>query len=164
MSLKLYEIHADYEQLMDEARAYAAEHDGEIPPELDAAIEEVSATYEAKVINCGHMYKNITAEAEAIKAEEKRLADRRKGLEREAEWLKSYISREALPGVKYNYPTLAISWRSSKETIILNEAEIPEEFCRVKIEPNKTEIKKAILAGRTVPGAQVENKQTIQIK
>lgn len=42
---------------------------------------------------------------------------------------------------------------------------IPESFCRVKVEPNKTAIKEALKAGTSVPGAVLGNgSETLQIR
>lgn len=47
--------------------------------------------------------------------------------------------------------------KSPAKVIITDEAAIPEEFVRVKREPNKTAIKEALVEGKDVPGATLSN-------
>ena len=42
--------------------------------------------------------------------------------------------------------------------------DLPPEFLRQKLEAKKTDIKKALKAGRTVPGAVLVEKQNLQIR
>jgi hypothetical protein len=162
--LSLYAIREDYEQLIEQAMAEAAENEGVISDALAEALEEVSESLESKIINCGHAYKNRLAEAEAISAEVKRLQARAKAANGAAEWLKRYIERNATAGTKFNYTTISIGWRKSQETVISDEALIPQEYCKIKVEPSKSLIKEAIVKGIDVPGAQVVEKINIQIK
>jgi len=164
MSLSLYAIREDYELIMEQVRQAASENDGVIPAELDELLESVEADLELKIVNCGHAYKNRLAEAEAIRAEEKNLAARRKSLEGEADWLRRYIERNCTKGEKFTAPTVSISWRKSKAVEITDESLIPEDLCKIKVEPSKTLIKAAIDGGQTVPGAAIVENLNLQIK
>jgi DNA repair exonuclease SbcCD ATPase subunit len=59
---------------------------------------------------------------------------------------------------KYTLPeaTLSLSQRPS-HVIITDEAMLPDDFVRTKTEPNKTDIKIALLNGLEVPGAVLSN-------
>lgn len=46
---------------------------------------------------------------------------------------------------------------------VINENEIPMEFLRTKVEPEKTKIKAALKAGQEVPGAVLEKSQAISM-
>jgi hypothetical protein len=162
--IKLYDIRAEYDSAMAYAREVAEQNEGVLPDDLSDMLDGLAEDMESKVLNCGAMYKNALASAEAIDSEIKRLTARKKALTGEAEWLKGYIERHALPGVKYETAMCSIGWRKSQETVIDDMALVPQEYCRIKIEPTKSEIKKAILAGGEVPGARVVNKNSIQIK
>jgi len=47
--------------------------------------------------------------------------------------------------------------KSPAKVIITDESAIPDEFVRVKREPNKTAIKEALVGGKDVPGATLSN-------
>jgi hypothetical protein len=49
--------------------------------------------------------------------------------------------------------------------IVVNEAELPDEFVKIERKPNKTAIGNALKAGMQVPGASLSNGgETIQIR
>lgn len=59
---------------------------------------------------------------------------------------------------KWVLPEATLSIRSTPASVhVLDEAQIPDEFWRVKREPNKTAIKEALLDGTEVPGATLSN-------
>ena len=57
-----------------------------------------------------------------------------------------------------------ISFRTSESVKIYNETLLPEEYFRVKKEPAKNEIKKAIQAGEEIDGAKIVINKKLQIK
>jgi len=164
MSLTLYEVNELYETIIEQAMAEAAENEGVIPDELADALEEIEASREQKFLNCGHYYKNKMAETEAFDAEIKKLQARKKSSAFAAEWAKNHIMKYLPEGEKYSSSTVALGWRKSEAVEITDTAAIPEELCKITIEPSKTAIKTAIKAGQVVPGAQLINKLNLQIK
>lgn len=166
MALSLYEIDQQYQEAIDRALALAEETDGIVEEALSDDIDSLYEQREAKIINTAHYIKNCRAEAEAIKLEERRLADRRKRLENSGEWGERYLASILDPGEKYAAPTAAISWRASASTVIDNADAIPSQYVEVVTERkiDKNGIKAAIKSGVEITGAHVETKQTIQIK
>jgi len=125
-----------------------------------------------KLENTALYIKNLLAEAEAIKAEEKNLAERRKAKENKAESLKKYIAA-ALSGGKFETAKVNISFRKSEAVEIQNPAELIfylenmgfDDCINYKAPEIKlTGVKKLIKEGRELPGAAVVEKQNIQIK
>ena len=125
-----------------------------------------------KLENMALWYKDLCAEAAAIRAEEVNLAARRKACENKAERLKAYLS-ELLAGDKFKTPRVACSFRASKALQIQDE----ESFIKTMIEQqhfeylsykqptvNRTEITNAIKAGLVVEGAELVEKNNISIK
>ena len=112
--------------------------------------------------------KSLEAEAEAMKAEAKKLADRREAKERKAERLRSYISNsmQALGDTKLETAKVALSFRKSESVDVYDPVLLPAEFTKTKttVTPDKTAIKAAIKAGQEVAGATLEIKQNLQIK
>lgn len=112
--------------------------------------------------------KSLEAEAEAMKAEAKKLADRREAKERKAERLRSYISNsmQALGDTKLETAKVALSFRKSESVDVYDPVLLPAEYTKTKttVTPDKTAIKAAIKAGQEVAGAMLEVKQNLQIK
>lgn len=160
--MKLYEI--DYELEMALSGAIDPETGEILNDELLERIEALSLAKENKIEDCLLFYKGALAEAVAIKAEEKALAERRKALENKAEWIKGYVA-SSLQGNPFNTTRVKASFRKSEETVIEDINLLPEIFLKYKNpEADKTAIKKAIKGGETIPGAHIEEKLNMSIK
>ena len=84
--MKLYELTNDYMDLL-----YAIDNE-EIPEEaITDTLEAITASIEEKADNIACMLKGLEAEAQAIKAEEDRLKERRQAKERAYEKIKAYL-------------------------------------------------------------------------
>lgn len=136
------------------------------------AFAELKLARDEKIEGMALWFKNLIAEASAIRAEEIALAERRKGLERKADSLKQYLG-EILSGGKFSTARVACSFRKSKSVDIQDEAEFIRtmeetqhfEFLKYSAPTvNKTEIANALKAGVDVPGAQLIEKQNLSIK
>lgn len=166
--MKLYEIANDYLALMQ-----AIEND-EIPEEAIAdTLEAIVAEIEDKADNIACLLKNIDADIVAIKAEETRLAERRKVKEKSAERIKQYLS-DVLQSAAIDKVETArnrITFRKS-ESVELDEGafvawamENNNDLLTYSApKANKTEIKKALKGGAEIVGAQLVSKNNIQIK
>lgn len=140
------------------------DNSGEILFDADN-LEELEGEYLDKLEACGIYCKNEQAEIEAMKAEEKRLADRRRVKENKVKRLKEYMlqSMEATETKKLDTPKCYISTRKSQKVVIDNEAKIPRQYIKVTESVNKTEIKKALKNG-TVDGAHIEESVNLTLK
>ena len=109
--------------------------------------------------------KDIVAEADAVKAEAKKLYDRARVLDNKAEQLKTYISN-ALEGNKFKTERCSVSYRKSSGVVIDDVHMLPVEVWKDLTEDwiSKTKIKEFIEAGKEVKGAHIEEKQSIIIK
>lgn len=166
--MKLYEIANDYVALMQ-----AIEND-ELPEEAVAdTLEAISGELETKADNIACLLKNLDAECVAIKAEEARLAERRKAKENMHDRIKQYLS-EVLQRTGIDKVETArniITFRKS-ESVELDDDTFFEWAVNNRSDlltysapkPNKTEIKKALKAGTEIVGAQIVSKQNIQVK
>ena len=128
------------------------------------AFEELSIEREVKIENICLWIKNLTAEAEAIKAEKLALEARQKAKTNKIDSLKRYISTY-LEGSKFETARVKVSFRKSESLEYEDVYKIPEEYLKYK-EPdvNKTELKNAIKKGLKVEGVSIVEKQNIQIK
>ena len=129
--------------------------------------EELAMERDEKIENICLWIKNLNAEAEALKAEKDAFAQRQKAAESKAENLKKYIA-SYLCGTAFKTSKVAVSFRKSVSVELsddINISSLPDEYLRFKEpEVNKTEIKKALSAGKVIAGAFLVEKQNIQIK
>ena len=160
----LYKLGEEYNRLLDELLETANE-DGEVNLDISKQLEEIHGAFTEKAVSVATVYHSLEQEAERYKAEEKRLAEIRRKLERHAEAIKGYLARECInTGVeKIGGVSANISFRTSEKTVIDNEAEIPDEYWRVKREPDLSAIKAAIKAGKEIEGAHLQSFKNIQI-
>lgn len=165
MAFTLYEISAELEKAWNSA---IDPDTGEIINE-DALqeLEQLGMQREEKLENLALFYKNLSAEAEALKAEKMRLAARQAAAEKKAEGIKKYIteSMDSAGGEKIKTSKVAIGWRKSESVQINAGAFLPDEYLTYKEpEPNKAAIKKALKAGTSIDGATLVTTNNIQIK
>lgn len=166
--MKLYELTNDYLALLD-----AIDHE-EIPEEAIAdTLESITACIEDKADSIACLLKNLDADIVAIKAEEARLAERRKAKEKSHERIKQYLSdtlqRAGLD--KIETARNRITFRKSESVEVDEESFIAWAqknrddlltYSAPKV--NKTEIKKALKNGAEIVGAELRVNQNIQIK
>lgn len=159
---------------------YESALDSVVDPETGEINEEqANALWEdrdTRVEQFARWIKNQEAEAEALKAEEKRLAERRKVLENAASRGRAYIQR-ILDGSKFWCTAASISYRTVKAVEIANNAALirwaeetgNDQILKLK-EPeiSKTELKRLLEADGPVKVpeelAQIVTRQSMQIK
>lgn len=148
---------------LDESRVVDTES-GEI---IDLeAIATLEMERDKKIENLGCWYKNLLADAEALKAQKNAFAEREKAAKAKAESLKGFLGRY-LNGKKFETAKVAMSFRKSEAVEFDAKCigDVPEEFLKFKDpELDKVAVKKAIKAGETVPGCELVARQNLQIK
>jgi Skp family chaperone for outer membrane proteins len=162
--MTLYEIKREIEEAIDAMFASVDEETGEVSEDAVNKLAELNAARDEKLDNIGAYIKNLMAEAEAIKAEEKKLADRRRVIENKVERLKAYVA-SILGGQKWSSARVAYSFRKS-EKVIVDENNLPKTYMVKKVEfaPDKKTIKELLKSGKKIRGAYIEESQNIQIK
>lgn len=159
--MKLYELTDDYLRLMEMAE--------ELDPEtFRDTLESIQESIEDKVENTAKVIKSIEADVQAIKEEEKRLAERRRVLETKVIKIKEYLQNELeKAGIdKVKRPLITVSIQNNPPKVeIVDEKSLPFEF--MIPQPAKVD-KKAILEklknGEHVPGATLVQERGIRIR
>lgn len=104
--------------------------------------------FEEKAEKVAHYIKYLEAITEARKAEAKRIRVLASMSEKQGDKLRNYLIREMqrVNKTKIEGVTCKLSMRKKQPSICLKvePEELPDEFKRVKIEPNLTEIRKAL--------------------
>lgn len=132
-------------------------------------LNELQIERDTKVENVALWIKDLKAEAEAIKAEKLKLAERQKVTENKAESLKKWLTY-ALNGEKFKTARCAISFRNSESVEVTEEGlenlmkEHDELLTYKTPEPNKTAIKQALKDGLSVDGVQLVQNTSVIIK
>lgn len=117
--------------------------------------------------------KDLKAEADAVKAEADKLNTRKKALDNKIESIKAWLLY-ALDGGKLTTPRCKVYQTHSQRVSItdenvlcnfINSLERPDTYLRFK-EPelNKDAIKKALKDGAVIPGAALEETESVVIK
>lgn len=135
-------------------------------------LESLHLEREQKIENIALYVKNLTSEAAAIRAEEKALAERRKAKENKAESLKQYLSF-ALDGAKFETPKVNVSFNKSSGVKVTDKEDLIhwlefsglDDCIRYKTpEPDLNKVKALLKQGEKVEGAELENRENINIK
>ena len=159
----LYEIDQDILDCVDMET-------GEI---LDAEkLDALQMERETKLEGVSLWVKDLTAEANAVKEEADKLTARKRALDNKIQALKSWLLI-ALNGEKLKTPRCNVYQTHNQRLAVENEAglisflktlEDPERFVRYTEELRKDEIKKALKDGYVIPGAALEETESVVIK
>lgn len=127
-------------------------------------LQELQMSFNDKVEGIALWIKNLLSDAEAIKAEKDKLAERQKVCENKAKNLKEYLN-VFLEGQKFKTPRVSISYRKSKSVDVSDISLLDNEYLQFKEpEADKKKLKKALEAGEIIEGATLIEKNNIQIK
>ncbi|MFC8563093.1 siphovirus Gp157 family protein [Peribacillus frigoritolerans] len=159
--MKLYELSQQYSQLM------------ELVEELDAitfrdTLESIQEEIDDKVENTVKLMRSFQGDVEAIKSEEKRLAERRKAIENRIESIKDYLRNEMeIAGIdKVKRPTLTVSIANNPPSVeISDESLIPTDF--MVPQPDRIDKKALLVAlkeGEAIEGCSIKQTRSVRIR
>ena len=158
---KLYELVGEYATLLSSSRDYIDEETGEVDAEFDAALNAIGGAIDDKVEGCAKVIRHLDADMEALRAEEVRIAKRRKSIEGNKERLRKYVRENMQFAQRDKIKTLlfTISLSAAKERVIIDSEDAVPDSYRAEAKrppPDKASIMAAHVRGETVPGAHVE--------
>lgn len=163
---------ATFAQLEMEISAMLDLQDEELSPEqreeLDKYLQELGDAEANKVDNFAQFVKVQTARAKAIREEAQRLSARARAIDNRIAGLKEYYQRNmgTFGLTKIQGGIYTVSLRNNKSVQVDDTAleALPLEYKNVKVEPRKTEIKKAIEAGQELAGCRIVETQSLNIR
>lgn len=127
-------------------------------------LDKLQMEREKKLENVACWIKDLKAEAEALKNEKQALAERQRVAENKAESLKKWLAY-ALDRKAFKSTRASVSFRKSQAVEIADIYKLDENYLRYKEpEADKTAIKEAIKAGKTVAGATLIENVSVIIK
>ncbi len=133
-------------------------------------LESLSGDLEVKAKNVAAFARNLEAPAASIKDAEAQMAARRKAMENRAAGLRRYLlaaMQEA--GIsKIECPQFALTVKTNPPAVeVFDALMVPAEFMKQPEPPppapDKTAIKKAITAGREVPGCRLMQGKRLEV-
>jgi len=134
-------------------------------------LEGESTAINAKIEDYGYVIKNLRAPALSIAEEIKRLQERQKAFDKQADrveqWLFANMQQAGI--TKVECPAFTIAIQNNPPSVqITDESLIPSDYMRQPAPPppapDKTLIKKAIQDGYEVPGCSLTQSQRLVIK
>lgn len=156
---KLYDLTNQYKMLQQ----FVEENDAE---GFELALSQIEGDIASKLEGYAMVIKNIESDIAGIKAEEKRLADRRKAMEANVDRMKQAMQDALLTveGNRLKTDKFTFSFRKSTVVKVEDETLIPPQFIRTKSEVIKMDIAKLLKDGAQIPGASLVENQSLQIK
>lgn len=162
--MNLYQLADCMKSVQDELE------NGASPDDVEAALESIEADIKTKCVQVAYVIRNLSADVEALKTEEARLANRRKEAENHIERLKQYLC----DGMKQNGINKAgdgiinvTLGRPKPALTIESEDDIPDHYRKIKTSSSidRMALLDDLKAGKEIPGASVgESKPSIIIK
>ncbi len=142
--MNLYEISNEYVKSFDEI----SQMEGITQEIIADTLSHVKDEFNNKAIALTSYFKNLEAEADAIKSAEKNMAERRRSIEKKIDNIRDYLKNQMIATQinKISCPYFSVTLSKSKSSVkITDESKVPECFIREKVikEPMKDEILKA---------------------
>ena len=112
------------------------------------------------------LWKNAVSDAERFKAEKDAFAKKQKEAEARAERFKERIKEAMMLTNQQKVDTglFKLSLRKTESVTVFDISKLSDEFLKVKVEPNKVEIKGAIKNGQVVLGAELTEGRSVIVK
>lgn len=159
----IYEIREDFLRLQE-----VAETGGIDKEVLDDTLDSIESILEDKAENYGLIIKNLENETAGLKAEADRLMARYKAVNNNIGRIKERLSENLLAMGKTKLKTdhFSFSFRNSKSVKITDQDALLEDYIKEKTTytVDKVSIKEALKSGQTVKGAELIERQNLQIK
>jgi hypothetical protein len=161
--VRLYEISAE----MRAALAVLEEREGELDDALEARLDAVEMAFGEKVDACLCVESELRAEAAALAAEGKRLADRGKARAAHAERLREYVAASVrASGVHKVDGARFTAWLQKNPPRLELTGPVPMEWCeeRTTLHTDSGAIKAALLRGEPLDFARLEQGESLRVK
>lgn len=159
--MKLYELTNDFRQVQA-----LIEDGGE---GLEDTLEAINLAIEDKLENIAKVIKNLEADVDGFKQEEKRLADRRQSIENNIKNLKQYAENTMIvtgnKKIKAGLFTFAIQ-KNPPSVEIANEDLIPEKYKKTVTTTTivKKDLLDALKEGQVIEGATIKQGKSLRIR
>lgn len=158
--MRLYDLSQNYRQVLEMIED-GNEHFLDTLESLDEAIED-------KVENYGKVIKSVEAGIEGLKAEEKRLSERRKFMENSVKRMKQNVEESMIQTGKKKIkgPLFTFAIQKNPPSVeVIEKRHIPQGFW-IPQEPklNRKELLEELKLGHEVPGVELKQTEGLRIR
>lgn len=153
----LYELTGKFNQVAEMLT------EDEFNPAVIDTLESLDLAIEDKADGYARLIKNQEADSKGIAEEIKRLQTRKQAIDNSIKNMKLSLQNAMIEIGKTKFKTDLFSFNIQKNPVkveIVNEELIPDQFKKIKIEFDKTAIKKA----ENVPGAELVQSESLRIR
>ena len=163
MSFTLYELNNIYLNIIDLIE------DGAEPDVVDSVLLNINEELEHRADSYAIVIKNLEAKAGMIKAEEKRLSDRRRSIENNIKNMKSRLEESMILQDKKKFKTDKFSFGIQKNPMsvkIIDENSISEDYKEIveTVKVDKKAILEAYKQGQEIKGVEVNQTESLRIR
>lgn len=162
--MNLYQLHDCMKQAED------ALSDGASPEDVAQVIDALEIDFRQKCVQIAYFIKNLEGDIDKCKAEELRIADRRKSMQAHYDRLKEYLAEGMIKaGIgKADDGVIGVSCGKPRPMLVIDDEEsVPDDYRTIKVSAviDKKMLLSAIKDGAEVEGAHIgESKPSITIK
>jgi hypothetical protein len=166
----LYEISSEYREMFEHLSDALSNEEIENKEQLIAdTLIELENKFDEKALNVAMYIAELESQADAVAKVAKAQAERAKSIAKKADSLRSYLLVQMHSMHKEKLQNTQITLQVAKNPVkveILNDSVISDEFKKrvVEVTIDKTAIKAAINAGKTVEGATLVSTTRLNIK
>lgn len=168
------DIAEEIRELQTQLEAHAEEHEGDITDfpllqhleDLQKA-QEGKAAHEHMLCSLACMALEYEGEAEAKRAQAKRIAEAAAKEDAKADGIRKFISGHLQPGDKIKDDRVTLTTRKSTAVEVdslTNPTDLPFEYQRVTMAADKSALKKALERGEEITGVSLSTRYNLQIK
>lgn len=159
--MNIYEIDEEIRKAEEELFAVVDDETGEITDEeryekLKENMDKLQIERDKKINGAAFLRREALDNIEAISNQISRLQGLKKAQENRAANLLKYITW-ALNGEKFKNPFISIYFKETESVEVEDTEKLPEQYIKVKKEPMKTELKKALKAGEQIEGVTLNH-------
>ena len=135
---------------------------------LNSYLEELGTQEKDKVDGLGMYLRSESNRAEFLRSEAARLINKARAIENKTDHIKDYylsvMQRNGLKKIAGN--TFTVSARATKVCAVKDMDAVPQQFLKTetKVSPMKAEILKALKAGQVVPGCEISENVSLQVR
>jgi len=162
---KLYELTDNYRKVWE-----MVDDDTVDLAVIEDTLQSIEGELEEKAGNIAKFVKSMEYDVDAMKAEEKRISERRKATENRINNIKAYVQMQMeLANLnKIKTPTMTISLQKNPPSVsIEDDTAIPAKYIIVipeQHQPDKKRIAEALKNGEVVPGAVLKQGKNLRIR
>jgi ribosome-associated translation inhibitor RaiA len=129
-------------------------------------LNAIDMARDEKLKNCLYYIKSLESDEDVIAKEIKRLQGLKATKTNAIARFKDYVLDNVDKGEKLDFQTIKLSCVAGLESVQVDaDAQVPQEYCTIKVTPNKTELKKALKGGIEIAGVSiVKTEKRLMIK